>query len=158
MYELTKMDLAAIRQCDYMHVSLVAGESKVRACKRKERSEKEPFAEDAQIYLDIPVTSYTRFDATHSQTKMGTLLYHYPAETGRNHLASVLSLLRVGDKVGFQFYPDAHSTQNTREAGLHGDVLRLLIERGKQRLCFEVATSMCPENSARMCQGVPYTD
>jgi hypothetical protein len=150
MYQLTKMDIAAIRKADLLSVSLNGTETRVTAIKEHRPTESDPFARDAEYRIEVSVESYSP-----SQSQKCFALLHLYRDMDC-HPSAILSLLRVGDSIRFQFYPDAHTTENLKNAGIHGDVLRLIIERGKARLCFEIASSHCPDNSARMCREQSY--
>jgi hypothetical protein len=43
-----------------------------------------------------------------------------------------------------------NNTGSLTDAGLHNDQLRLYVHRAGGRLVFPIATSVCPDNSARM--------
>jgi hypothetical protein len=148
MYELTKIDIAALRQCDFVHVTLIDGVAKVRAVKRIEQSESQPFACDKEHAIAAEVTN----NDIARLWKCSELVRVY--RDNQDHASAVFAMLRAGDKVRFHFYPDAHTNQYLRDAGLHGDALKLIVERGAKKFWFELSSSHCPDNTARVCQSV----
>lgn len=62
---------------------------------------------------------------------------------------TVARLLRVGDRLALQWVAD-NNTETLIDAGLHNDQLHLYVHRAGDRLVFPIATSVCPDNSARM--------
>ena len=62
---------------------------------------------------------------------------------------TLASILRKGDRLTLQWVAD-NNTDNIRKANLHSDHLQLSVQRGETRLTFNLITSVCPENSARM--------
>jgi hypothetical protein len=62
---------------------------------------------------------------------------------------TIARLLKVGDRLALQWLAD-NNTQTLTDAGLHNDQLHLHVHRAGDRLVFPIATSVCPDNSARM--------
>lgn len=153
-YKLTKIDLAALRQCDSIVVHFKgAGESSVKAIKRARTSERDPFAADQHHTIAAPVNCRHVYGVpahTHAEAFGHISVYHGQTTP----VGSILAVLRVGDQIGFEFYPEAHSNGYLIDAGLYGDVLNLHVTRGKQRLVFEIDHCNSPNNSARMVRGV----
>ena len=58
-------------------------------------------------------------------------------------------LLKVGDRLALHWVADCN-TETLTDAGLHNDQLRLYVHRAGDRLVLPIATSVCPDNSARM--------
>lgn len=58
-------------------------------------------------------------------------------------------LLKVGDRLALRWVAD-NNTETLNDASLHNDQLRLHVHRDPGRLVFPIATSVCPDNSARM--------
>lgn len=147
-YILTKLDLAAFRHADGLSVSLKGGKSRVALTKRNKPTPAAPFAQDIDHLIEAPVT--------HSKNRDDTSAHcwaHMDFYCGQDtHISAVASTLRVGDDIAFQFCPDYHTNQNMEKAGLHGDVLRLIVTRKKRRLYFEIDHMTCPDNTARMCR------
>jgi hypothetical protein len=150
-YELTKIDIAALRHADHIVAWLdcngVVG-SKFEAVKRAEKTEKNPFATD--IRHEIPAPVRTHGNAAWSCVESVSL---FPSQACQ--ASSALATLRVGDAIALEFYPDSHTTQALREAGFHGDAFNLHIHRkGKLVATFELGSRTCQDNSARMCKQI----
>jgi hypothetical protein len=62
---------------------------------------------------------------------------------------TIAGLLKVGDQLALRWVAD-NNTGYTTDAGLHCDQLRLYVHRSAGPLVFPIATSVCPDNSARM--------
>jgi hypothetical protein len=151
-YVLTKLDIAAMNKADYLSVMLKDGTPRVTVWKRHEKSEKDPFAQDVCHVIDAPIRVTNHASGTINSGRFYASMDFW-RRTNDSHIAAVVSTLRAGDGISFEFYPDCHTTENLRTAGLHGDVLRLHVTRGKHRHVFEIAQNTCPDNTARMCQG-----
>lgn len=156
---LTKDDIHAIRHADSVCVHLNTRNPKglIRLIKRKPYNAK-PFETDQEHVL--PATAAMDNAWKHQElVESGAIQCFAMAwifHSQQCHVSSVLKTLRVGDELRFRFYPDAHTTQYGEELGLHGDVLYLDVYRdGKPHARWELESSMCPDNSARMCRGVP---
>ncbi len=154
-YTLTAMDLKALRAANDISVHLNARfpDGRVIACKDNPQYGKDPFAErDIEYVVPIPVTEDKK-----AQSNFASFgLYRHG---GFGHAASVIDCLKVGDEVSFIFRADGGANQNNAPVGLHVDQLWLhAVRGGKKRLEFVVCTCICPENTARMCKGVPFTE
>lgn len=151
-HALTKMDIAAIRQCDHL---VVRSDPKaaVYATKRIKKQANNPFGSDEAVYsLAIPVriAAGWRHDATNATAF--EMIWNFPTQV--THTGSVFATLKVGDGVAFVFAADDHSTEAMRDAGFHGDVLRLVVRRaGKQVAEWDLVTRCCSNNSSRMIKG-----
>lgn len=66
---------------------------------------------------------------------------------------TITSLLKAGDDLHLDFTGDKFANQYSRTAGLHLDVLSLVVRRGPTRLVFTLDVAACPDNTARMVQG-----
>lgn len=155
-YILTALDLAALRKADYLSVSLKGEVQTVRATKENRPTETNPFATDIDHLIAAPVTMRS---ATYGQASDARCFANMRFWRGQDsHIGAVVSMLRVGDEIAFEFCPDHHTNQYMERADLHGDILRLVVTRGKRRHYFEVDHSNCPDNTARMCYGArsPY--
>lgn len=71
-----------------------------------------------------------------------------------NRWQTIAAFLRKGDIVGLVWRPDYGTNDYLRQHRLHADELHLVIARGKKNYTFCVATSVTPENTARMVRGV----
>jgi hypothetical protein len=156
-YELTKLDIAAIRHADYFVLWLdshgVVG-SHVDFVKRApDKSVANPYPVDLRHTLPAPIWVAYDYAAPSQSWSCCTSVYLYWSSL--DSVTSALKTLRAGDSIAFEFYPDGHSNQYVRDAGLHTDFLRLRVYRkGEEVGCWEVSQSTCPDNSARMCKPI----
>src|ERR1700693_5470600 len=105
---LSKMDISALRKATHLSVHyLAADDTKVRAIKENRPSEKEPFAQDIEYVMPIPVTIQYSYGRDSSRAICHELLWLYPEQ--HCHASSVLATLKAGDGIAFVFYPDAHT-------------------------------------------------
>lgn len=155
---LTKEDIAAIRRADDICIHLGARhpEGLVRLIKRKAYNAK-PFETDQEHVISgehVTTESMPARDAL----ERGTAEFFAMAGIYHNQhcpVSSVLKSLKVGDELTFSFYPDCHSNGYVAAAGLHADCLYLHVRRAGKRHTWDLISSICPNNSARMCRGVP---
>jgi hypothetical protein len=155
---LTKDDIAAIRAADDICIHLNSHNPKglVRLIKRKPYNAK-PFETDQEHVLaneHVTMETMAGLDAHErgiAQCFAMAGIYHSQGSP----VSSILKTLRVGDELTFSFYPDCHSQAYVAAAGLHADCLYLHVRRNGKRQTWELASSICPANSARMCRGVP---
>lgn len=156
---LTKMDIAALRQCDSLSVGLGVRDGAEPFCEAVRsipKTESNPFATDARYSIPALVTtesgslsSYTSSKPTRCFETLSTYRV-----LGPNDVGTALATLREGDHVEFRFCPDYAANDYVAKAGLHADCLRMFVLRkGKRVGEFTLATSICPDNSARMCKG-----
>jgi hypothetical protein len=159
---LTKNDISAIRNANdiCVHLGKHNPSGLVRLIKRKAYNAK-PFETDQEHVLEgVKVTAETGS----AQTALENGAAEFFAMAGIYHdqgtpVSNILKSLRVGDELTFSFYPDGHSNGYVAASGLHADILYLYVYReGKRRTTWELAHSICPSNSARMCRGVPNSD
>jgi hypothetical protein len=156
---LTKTDIAAIRSADDICIHLGARNPQglVHLIKRKAYNAK-PFETDQEYILAATVN----FETAHGRDALERGAAECFAMAGIYHnqgspVSSILKSLRIGDEINFSFYPDAHSSGYVAAAGLHADCLYLHVRRNGKRHTWELTSSICPANSARMCRGVPAT-
>lgn len=155
---LTAADVAALRKADtisfHLYHDRIGGlVSKIAATKERRRTEADPFAEDVTVnvyvghsvrdYGDRKATRYTAFD-----------MIHHPQ--GCDWWRTIVSLLKTGDILTLVWIRD-NNTQVVKEAGLHYDSLQLRVDRGSKSMTFKVATSVCPDNTARMVRAESYS-
>lgn len=163
-YKLTKLDIAAIRNADDIVVHLSKQMARAALVKRIRHDEKHPFAQDAYHEIPCPIVMHGHFlgGQRDNDIKNGDIACFAMASIYYNQttpLSSALKTLHVGDEIRFRFAPDYETNQYMFEAGLHGDVLFLDVYRnGKYAAQWEICDSECPENTARMCKGVPYAE
>jgi hypothetical protein len=158
---LTKDDIHAIRNADdiCVHLGSHNPQGLVRLIKRKPYNAK-PFETDKEHVLqDVRVTMETirGVDAVErgvAECFAMAGIYHDQGTP----VSSILKTLRVGDELTFSFYPDGHCNGYIAAAGLHADILYLRVTRNGKRHTWELTTSICATNSARMCRGVPDAD
>jgi hypothetical protein len=159
---LTKLDIAALRRCDdiCVHLGSRHPEGLVRAIKRKGYGNTDPFATD----IEHIVTAKVAIDTLRGRRAMeaggvecfAMIGVYIPQHTGQS---AILKTLRADDEITFRFYPDAHTNGYVAMGGLHADVLYLDVRRdGKTIARWQLAISICPANSARMCRGVPNSE
>lgn len=160
-HELTKADVAALRQCDTVSVHYSAIDPSVTGIvctKRLERKETEPFA-DTERRVTIgagapPVGVAYCYDRDFTRARCFALVYNYPSQ--HDQTSSVIATLRAGDSVAFEFYPDAGSNGYCAEAGLHIDRLYLRVRRnGKDHASWCLTSGCSLDNSSRMCRDIP---
>ncbi len=151
-YELTKLDIAAIKQATYLVIAndRTKGEGPlVQAVKEYEKTEATPFPQSVYHTMPVPVSVQYQYKMPEAKYACVTSTHFYELD----HASSVLATLRTGDAIAFLFYPDAHTNGYLEDAGLHGDILYLnVFRKGKQCARFELAHSNCRDNSARMCR------
>jgi hypothetical protein len=150
MCELTKIDIAAMKKCTHF---IVRRDSKplVYCVKSVEKTEANPFAQDVHHYLtDAPVEFNGAWDIDVSACYAFAMLWNYPDQV--TEFGSILSTLRAGDKVTFNFRPDWHTTGNMKDVGLHADVLEMRVYRGKERFLWNLKVQIAPDTH-RMING-----
>lgn len=161
---LTKDDIHAIRHADTLVIHLghpsVGEKGLVRLIKKKRMFNAKPFEQDQEYVLDnakvVMETSRGQAALESGQAKCFGYVTIYHSQ--RTPASSILKTLKVGDLITFSFYPDAHSNDYVRKAGLHADALYLHVVRNGKRQSWELDVSICPNNTARMCYGVPNNE
>jgi hypothetical protein len=130
---LTKEDVSYLRRADDVYAINIEGQNFLRVVKRGTFGD--AFSEDKRVDLPVP-----------GNGKHGyfTSAWEFPWRT-----------LRAGDRVRLYWYPDANTNELLRQVGLHADVLFLDVARGKQENRYVAGTSVCADNSARMCRSDP---
>lgn len=68
----------------------------------------------------------------------------------RPEWVTIVSLLRAGDDITFDWAARMLNNQYMDRAKLFGDSLTMRVVRGKRTMVFSVGESICPDNSARM--------
>lgn len=156
MSALTKNDITAFRKADQIVVHLSDLGARVALVKRKPYNA-EPFETDQEYKLE---NCEVRLETTRGREALANgsarcfeLVYLYHDQ--HTHASSVVKSLRAGDEIAFCFAPDHHTNGYVADAGLHADALLLRINRANKYLTFELENSIGPNNSARMCFGVP---
>lgn len=159
---LTKTDIAAIRAANDLciHLNRRHPNGLVRLIKRKSYNAK-PFETDQEYTIEGATVAMATLRGKES-IEQGNVecfamvgLYH----DQHSHASCILKTLRADDEIMFSFYPDAHTNGYVAMGGLHADTLYLRVRRdGKTIADWELQTSICPSNSARMCRGVPDSE
>ena len=161
-YPVTKSDLIAIQKGDRLIVKLDSRDNTegLVYVKKENRQAENPFDREQTYTIPAPVTQHYTYDSPKpSWFQYFEMMSLYAAQGC--HVTSVFSMLRPGDEITFHFYPDAASNGYAAKANVHGDQLYLYVARKVgakiKRFEFILSTGICPENSARMCQGAPST-
>lgn len=147
-YLLTKLDIAALQQADYLTVMLTNGVSRVLVGQQVKETLKRPFTQDGVHQIEAPI------HVTNSGNAQGRFYasMNFDRRFRDTHISAVTAQLRVGDAISFQFYADYLTSEVIRTAKLHADVLRLQVRRGKRLFIFEIDHVIAPSGAARMCE------
>jgi len=160
MTTLTKIDISALRKADSLCVHLSRDYTIARAIKRNPKTETNPFASDVEHIVNANIRLATmrgEAELAAGQVKCFSMSNLYPSQ--RHPATLILRTLREGDEITFRFAADAHSNCYIAAAGLHADTLYLdVLRKGKTIAYWELETSVCPDNSVRMCKGVPSSE
>lgn len=158
---LSKTDIAAIRRADdiCIHLNKRHPNGLVRLIKRKGYNAK-PFETDQEYILE---NEHVTMETTSGRDALERGVAECFSMSGIYHsqgspVSSILKTLKAGDELTFSFYPDCHSQAYVAAAGLHADCLYLHVRRNGKRQTWELESSITPENSARMCRGVPASE
>lgn len=159
MTPLSKIDLAALRKADSMCFDLYRRDdeiiSRIRAIKRHEPSPADPYARDIEHPIDVNhvVVDYdnSTYDAVYEAFHMSHSSQY------SDTLQTILRLLRAGDELTL-YWVAGNSNGYLEEANLYRDELKLVVMRGgKRALTFNVDTSICANNTARMVRRTAQT-
>jgi hypothetical protein len=158
---LDALQLAALRRADvvcffHRHVPDATGEtSYIDAGKRAKQSSTDPFAQDAHVIIpcEFRLREYTQGDdkIPYASTDWKGFESISSAQWSEEW-KTIVSLLRVGDKLTLHWQRGAWTTESMSNASprFYGDNLSLIVERAKATLEFHVRMSVCENNSARM--------
>lgn len=128
---LTKEDISYLRRASDIYAINIDGQNYLRCVKRADYGD--AFSEDKRV--DIPVEG-------NGKNGWFTSAWSFPWHT-----------LRAGDGVRFEWYPNAHSTENLKSVGYDADVLFVHIRKGKMWAKYIAAVQTTPHDSlARMCR------
>ncbi len=157
---LTKSDIIALRTADSLCVHLGKDYTVARAIKRNPKTEAKPFAQDTDHMVNCEISlngSRGQDELKSGRVKCFALINLYHSQ---KHTATlILHTLRENDEITFRFYPDAHTNGYVAMSGLHADCLYMDVRRqGKTIGHWELQSSICPTNSARMVNGVPDSE
>lgn len=145
-YTLTARDVAAMRKANYLTVRY-NGTSTVRAVKRAERTDNDPFAQDVEHDIPAPVTCRAYGATVTERTTACAIVSLYKFQAGP------IDVLKTGDAVAFEFVA-GNDNDYLRAAGLHHDELHVIVRRGAKEIVLTIAGSICPDNLARMVRGL----
>jgi hypothetical protein len=155
---IDKLDLAALRKADaicFDHYTRDGIDVRaIRAIKRNEPSERDPYAQD--ITHTVSVGSAVRAYESGGTSKTWTCFEMIHTPQYHDAWQTIVSLLRVGDELTL-FWEADNNSGYVNEAGLHHDQLSLVVQRGSKRMTFKVRSSVCPDNTARMCRAATYS-
>ena len=167
-HTLTTMDIAALRKADRLCVHFDGRDpdkNMVRAIKDNRPSEANPYAQDIEYRISIPIKcrayngrgDYVSAEDIKAVTCFAHVSFYHSQHTPAS---TIVQMLRAGDEAWFEFTGDAHTTYAIDERGeFHGDKLILHIERGtgktRKHLEFIMDYGTYRDNSARMVRGLP---
>lgn len=150
---LNRQQIRALRAADTIAIH-ARDEKSATITATLKATESDPF----EKRLDIAVES--RFESFAPGSEFdGAYALMTSADTSA-HWQSIASTIRDGDDVRVIWSSDAATTQALREAGFHGDVLRIEIARdgGEARYAFDLLTAVCGNNTARMIRLKPFAE
>ena len=166
---ITVADIKALRTADTVSARRSGGQSQLEATRRTDKEE-DIFTSDRDSTRIIPtrdrVMAYKRCETT-STEGFDPSCFAYSFGGGHNETwTTIAGLLRAGDELELEWIAGNNSGYlNAAEGvcddggggitipfkGLHHDQLRLrIIRQGKRGYLFNLADSICPDNSARM--------
>jgi len=145
---LTKLDLKALHKADTIAFNFWEGNHHITAIKENKKDPYEP-------YIRYKISVKGRFATRGEGVKScHTSSHHYFSERG-SYIQTIISLIKVGDKIELEWYPDGNTNGYLEKNNLHGDLLHLHVLRGKKHLVFDISHAACENNTARM---VRYSD
>lgn len=156
---LTKDDITAFRKADDLCVHLDKSGPCVRLIKRKAYDAK-PFETDIEYLVTsagVEMYGYRNKDALANGARCFAMVRFYHDQFTPE--SATVKTLKAGDEIIFEFHPDRHTNGYVAAAGLHADCMMLRVRRdGKTVANWELETTICPDNTARMCRGVPDSE
>jgi hypothetical protein len=159
-YTLTKIDIAALRKADGLIVAFNRPgdlrKPRVEAFKRAPApSASNPYPQEGRHSIPCKVSVQYDHEVDHGGVECWSHVNLYASQHCDG--SSVLATLRAGDEIEFRFWPDAYTSDTAARAGLHGDIVNLLVHRGgRHAATFLWEVSFCPDNTARMCKHAPF--
>ena len=152
---LTKVDIAALKKADHISFHHFGGKSYIRATKERDRSERDPFAEDSHVDVICTwaLSNYDGWpDGDQQWLKANEFksfhMIHTPSTLCWQTIAGSL---RVGDVLKL-CWVRGNSTEAIHSVNFSTDQLRLEVQRGDKKLAFLLAQQTGPDNTARMVQ------
>lgn len=155
---ISKLDLAALRKADAICFDHYRKDAdmpvhRIRAIKRADVTERDPFAQDVTHNIDVNSVVYAHGDGAHvSQWTCFEMLHTAQYD---DVWMTIVGLLKVGDELTLVWTAD-NNNGYVNEAGLHHDQLSLRVDRNGKRLTFKVRSSVCQNNTARTCRPAEY--
>lgn len=157
---LDSADIAALRAAYSVTFHTNMGRAFIRAYKRTapgcdvftaREQRLFPVADDSERFREITVdhTAYGYEPGWRGATDYLVAFHMIHTAEYRETWRTVVELIRAGDRVRLDWVADNNSTTLV-EHELHADELRLHIARGERKMIFHIATSVTPDNSARM--------
>jgi len=149
--EITKEDIQALRTATSVSFHTNDKGSKIRASfddrngATRRQSEIFPERDGGDRFREIRI-SYEAYENFYAFSMVHTAQYS-------RTFNSIARILRAGNRLAFRWGKDANTTDNLRNAGLHGDQFDIVISTGltdRDPKVFTVETSACPDNTARM--------
>lgn len=160
---LDKVQIAALRKADTISFHHNDGKSYIVATKRKERTERDPFADDVRVNIRCKwsLVNYESNDPNDAHASAFSApaipgdkfkafeMLHSPSHT--DHWQTTASLLKPGDVLTLKWVRGGKTTDGMRDAQFVGDDLFLRVQRGDKSLTFHVGDTICQRYStARM--------
>lgn len=154
---LTVIDLKKIRTADAICFDFYLQDGKTISQMRviKREDEKSPWEQTHVIPAHAMRTDYTNAWSTEpnadpNQTMRHCFeMIHTPDYTPT--WQTVAQLMKVGDFLQIEWTANG-GNDYAKEARLYTDSVKFVLIRKDRRLTFNIATSTCPDNSARMCR------
>lgn len=158
---LDALQLAALRKADsvcffHRHTPDATGEtSYIDVAKRANPNASDPFAQDAHVIIPVPyrLREYTQGDdKIPYNSEQWKAFESLSSAQWSEEWKTIVSLLRVGDKLTLHWQRGAWTTESmsNAEPKFYGDSLSLIVERAKATLEFHVRMAVCENNTARM--------
>ncbi len=156
---LDKIQIAALRKADRIafHHRPGAGEnvkpaSWIDAIQAARVTTADPFSQDRMVTVTCAhrFTDYERESGQHVTDGAFTGFDMIHTAHACEEWQTVASLLQAGDALTLHWQRGAWGSPALRDAGIVGDRLLLVVERGKRRLTFTVGHYTGPPNTARM--------
>jgi hypothetical protein len=144
--ELTPLDMKALKQADRVVFSYHCEKAILRCIKRVEN---DPYETERQYEITIDSNRFQNYGKLTTITSAFAFLSSAKYSELWN---TVLQIIRPGDSLQFVWIVDNNSSL-LEEMGLHNDAFQLIIQRGNKAFAMQIASSICPSNSARMIQG-----
>ena len=148
MYQLTPATIQLFRLTDKLRVTYSPGKRNVSLIITT--------GKETSLCDSVWVHSRPDLDSTCAEF---CALIHMPWLLHPTFTTSIIDTLRLGDRIGFEFRPDAGTTLSMAGHGLHGDDLALHVQRSPtRRQVFLLERLVSPDNWARMCRGAVRVD